>query len=255
MRRLDSHTHLDLWPQDDPRLHLARAHPVGIVAWAWFPDPPQDLAGVVSALQRQARVCASCRGQGLEVWRMVGLHPRSIPTQGVGPELVPHLRAHLAEHADALGIGEVGLETGSPREVRVLEDQLDLALSLGLPCGLHTPRRDKERVFGLLSEVLRAHDLRGARVVVDHVDSVRMLDAVLDLGCWAGITVSPTKSSPAQALAMLRARPQAWERIMVDTDGGSGDTAADYQAYLDLEEALGAEAAVLGRTARTFLGI
>jgi predicted metal-dependent TIM-barrel fold hydrolase len=191
------------------------------VSWA-FSKKVESAEGLARYLARQSRTLQEIASRHLTCRYLTGVHPRNIPPDlrpgDVAAMLLPHLDDDLC-----LGIGEIGLETASPREVDVLRAQLDLAGEVtgrGMVIGVHTPRRDKERVAGRILEVLEPYVTRADRIVVDHCTPA-ILGGVLAMGFRAGVTVSPIKSSFEDVTRMIEDHPEALDRIMLNTDSGS----------------------------------
>ena len=222
LRFVDSHCHLD---------HVLQAHPARIgwmkalggaaVGWSFAHEAP-DVAALERYWRGQVRAVEEAARAGLVCAFLVGVHPRNIPPD-LRPEQVGELLRPWLAHPLCRGIGEIGLETGDPREVEVLEAQLGLADELarrGQVLGIHTPRSDKARVTREVLAVLARHPRARARAVVDHC-TPETAGWVLEAGCRLGMTLSPAKSSPDDVRAVLREHPEAAGRLMLNTDSGT----------------------------------
>lgn len=102
---------------------------------------------------------------GLRVFVGVGIHPRCIPSGD--------LKGFLGVVEEYLGVadvlGEVGLETGSDTEVRVLEERLKLAKRLDKLVIIHTPRINKYIMLEKVMDVIDRLDVLGKPVLIDHL--------------------------------------------------------------------------------------
>ncbi len=222
LRFVDSHCHLD---------HVVQAHPARIgwmkalggaaVGWSFAHEVP-DVPALERYWRSQVRAVEEAARAGLVCAFLVGVHPRNIPPD-LRPEQVEHLLRPWLDHPLCRGVGEIGLETGEPREVEVLEAQLGLADELarrGQVFGVHTPRSDKARVTREVLAVLARHPRARDRTVVDHA-TPETAGWGLEAGCRLGMTLSPAKCSPDDVRAVLRDHPEAADRLMLNTDSGT----------------------------------
>jgi uncharacterized protein len=218
---IDSHVHLDLTLNGEPRrvawMKENSYHPV---SWA-FGAKIRALTDLKNYLAFQQKALQALHESGLACHYLTGIHPRNIP-QDLPLEAIPTLLGPFLDDPLCLGIGEIGLETGSQREVEVLVAQMELAdqvLEKGKCFGIHTPRANKAEVTRQLLSVLKPYSRAKNHMVVDHC-TVETIGDVLNEGLWAGITVSPAKSKASDILAILRQYPEYENRIMVNTDSG-----------------------------------
>jgi hypothetical protein len=132
------------------------------------------------------------------------------------------LKSHL-EDPLCRGIGEIGLETGDAKEQEVLIAQLELGRSLlhrGKIIGVHTPRSNKLWVTQMTLEILGRFPGISPSLVVDHCN-LKTIAAVLNAGFWAGVTLSPVKTSWGEMKSILSTCPDQIDRLMCNTDSGS----------------------------------
>lgn len=123
----------------------------------------------------------------------VGIHPRSIPLEGVD-QVLRHLKL-LFESKGAPALGEVGLETGSRDEEKVLESQVRLAGEAGIPVIIHTPRTNKASILDKTLVLLHRESVDLGKVIIDHL-TPELAPKVRSLGAVAGLTVQPGKLTP-----------------------------------------------------------
>lgn len=222
IRFVDAHVHLDHLFRDRPEcLHGLRRSGCFPVSWA-FSKGVDSTLDLVHYLDRQARVLREIARNHLPCRYLTGVHPRNIPSDLRPGEVSGLLRPHL-EDSLCVGIGEIGLETASAREIDVLRAQLDLAGEVarrGMVIGVHTPRRDKERVAERILKVLEPYRIWSHRILVDHC-TPQILGRVLTAGYWAGVTVSPIKGSFEEVIWMVDRHPKSLDRIVLNTDSGS----------------------------------
>ena len=150
---VDSHCHLDQPQFDEDRDEtIARARPVGV---GLMVNPGIDLAASRAAIGLAERYP--------EVYAAVGVHPNDCGD--FDADTVEALR-RLADHPKVVAIGEIGLDyywDSVPRDhqQRVLEMQLELAASLGLPVIIHS-RESNQDVAAVLRTWVNGHAFRAS---------------------------------------------------------------------------------------------
>jgi hypothetical protein len=218
---IDSHVHLDLTFSGQPgRIAWMKQNHYLPVSWA-FGSNIVTTADLRAYLLFQQKTIRRIHGEGLVCYYLSGVHPRNIPWD-LDVKVIPELLGPYLEDPLCRGIGEIGLETGTEREVEVLLAQLELAdrvMEKGRGFGLHTPRGNKAAVTLHLLEVLKPCHRAKDRMVVDHC-TPETIGEVLKAGYRAGITVSPAKSKASDVQAILSRYPEYEDRIMINTDSG-----------------------------------
>ena len=104
-----------------------------------------------------------------------------------------------------LGIGEIGLNRVTRNEIATYTEQIEMAAAHRQLVLIHTPHlEDKHKGTRITLDVLRRYpELRPARVLVDHAEE-HTIEAILDHGYWAGLTLYPqTKISPQRAVDVI----------------------------------------------------
>ena len=227
---VDSHVHLDQIAARHPeRLDWMLEQRCMPVSWAWA-QGVETVKDLDAYLESQSRTISEIRERGLEAFYLAGIHPRNI-AKDLTPADIPKLILSRLTAPACLGVGEVGLEEATDREKQILGAQLELAPMVcgsGKVFGIHTPRQDKERVLAELLSFLDGFGLPENRVVIDHL-TPQTLRPVLEKGYWAGVTLSPIKTSAEELAAMLNLHSEAMDRVMVNTDSGT-------QFFADLAE-------------------
>ncbi|MBI4773683.1 MAG: TatD family hydrolase [Deltaproteobacteria bacterium] len=220
--RIDSHVHLDRILEGDPaRVDWMIERNLAPISWA-FSEGRDSFQAVRSYLEEQKELVRRLNLRGLRCYHVVGIHPRCIPPEA-GWDLPPEvfltdLFLRFREDPYCLGVGEIGLETGSDLEIAVFKAHLKALNSYreGCVC-VHTPREDKVRVMLKALDILEQADLDPNRIVVDHL-TPETVGSALERGFWAGVTMSPIKCGPEDVLAILDRFPKARERVMLNTD-------------------------------------
>ena len=111
----------------------------------------------------------------------------------------------LLDHPRVLGVGEIGLNKNTPNEIKIFEEQVDLAATHGQMILIHTPHlADKHRGTQIIVSILKNDArIKPERVLIDHCEE-HTLRIARDAGFWAGLTVYPvTKMTPARAVDAL----------------------------------------------------
>lgn len=219
---IDSHLHLDIIRTAHPdRIQWLLRRNFIVISWSFsehaasFQDLEKNLRGHRNAVYLSA-------DEGLEAYFLAGIHPRCIPLD-LKPERINRLLAPLLTDDRCLGIGEIGLETGSPREKEVLAAQLEIAAAALQPrqvVGIHTPRKDKVRLTREVIAMVDSFPELHPRTVIDHcrLDTV---GTVLQAGFWAGITISPSKATPSDLAAIIEQHSSDLKKIMLNSDSGT----------------------------------
>ena len=218
---IDSHIHLcHIERYHRERIAWLAEHQCRVISWAYGVN-----IGTVSDLKHyfthRLSIFKALRRRGLDCYDLCGIHPRKIPPD-LRPEAVADLLAPFMERPECLGIGEIGLETGSSQEREILCAQLEFGLGLGRPevrFGIHTPRKEKISITTQLLQLLDAYEMLPAVAVIDHCTR-EIIGSVLSRGYHAGISLSPIKSSGAELMKMLKCHASQTGRIMCNTDSG-----------------------------------
>jgi predicted metal-dependent TIM-barrel fold hydrolase len=152
---------------------------------------------------------------------LAGIHPRNIP-EDLHPEAVRDLVMPCIEHDLCLGIGEIGLEMGTAHEEEIFQAQLEVALELHCPelrLGVHTPRSNKAVVTHQTLAIIEKYPRLNSLLVMDHC-STATLPEVLGRDLFAGVTLSPPKTTLGQLTEMRANHAWADRRVMCNTDSG-----------------------------------
>lgn len=219
---IDSHVHLDLIARRHPqRIAWLKANHCTVVSWAYF-EGVDSVARFSACLDQKAACVHTQAAGGLNCYYLAGVHPRSIPPD-LTPEAIAALLARALDDPRCLGIGEIGLETGDVREKEVLHAQLELGRSKPARTkviGVHTPRTNKPAMTAQTLAMLEEFSDLKERLVVDHC-TLHTIARVLDAGFWAGVTLSPVKTSWDEMKRIVAGESARLGRIMGNTDSGS----------------------------------
>jgi len=220
-RIIDSHIHLCSLAKHNPdRIAWLAEHRCAVISWAFGGN-----IGTASDLKHyfsyRLTIFDDLRRRGLDCYHLCGIHPRKLPPD-LRPEAVAGLLTPFLDIPECLGIGEIGLETGSSLEREILCAQLELGLSLGRPevrFGIHTPRKEKASITAQLLRLLDVFKTLPHVAVIDHCTH-EIIGPVLSRGYHAGISLSRIKSSEVELIQMLESHAPEAGRIMCNTDSG-----------------------------------
>lgn len=215
-RYMDSHTHIYLRSTEDVEL-MSLAGVEGVVVCSYypvFPSGPTTLIDLFRWISEEEPERLSAIGMSMTA--AVGIHPRSIPEAGQ-KEVLDHILA-LFDNELAAALGEVGYESGSKAEERVLRQQLRIANEYPVPIIVHTPRMNKPEILDALLKVLDDEKVDYGRVIIDHL-TPDLVPRVREKGAWAGITVQPGKVSPKEVCEAVNANGP--EGIVINSDLGN----------------------------------
>lgn len=218
--RVDSHTHFDREDDEDFFRKLI-AEDMAVVNWSKPKDDKCGISGFYGYFKKQKIICDKRREKGLKIFRVVGIHPRSIPPRyissgKVDEDEVNKLLEDVSKEDDVVGIGEIGLEKGGKVEEDIFKCQLMFAQKNKMPVCIHTPRKNKEEITEKTLDILDNIDLGANLVVIDHINYENILKKVLSRGYYAGITISNTKSSKEEAAELINSNMS--KRIMINSD-------------------------------------
>ncbi len=219
---IDSHLHLDHLEEENPnRIEWLKANGCVPVSWAFSTDL-ESLQDLKRYLKAQADLIQKLNKKGLPCYFLTGIHPRNIPPQ-IKVHDVENILSPFLENPYCLGLGEIGLETGHSKEKIIFAEQLALASKFkgkGIRIGIHTPRSNKVEITFEILRILNSYPGLEAITVIDHC-SLENIGYVLKAGYWAGVTLSPVKTSFRNLEKIIERYPDNLHKIMCNTDSGT----------------------------------
>ncbi|KAA0214867.1 hydrolase TatD [bacterium] len=149
----------------------------------------------------------------------IGLNPKESNDDRVNKDVMAILPQWL-KHPTCVAIGEIGLDSHTPKEEEFFRRQLELGKKLKMPVLMHTPHRDKlkgtRRMIDICKEVGNDPNL----LLIDH-NNEETIPITKEAGFWAGHTVYPvTKLSPERATNIFKRF--GVERMMVNSSADWG---------------------------------
>jgi TatD DNase family protein len=198
---IDTHCHLDLEPlYSQLEAVVSRAHQAGVSQFV-----------VPGVHPRGWKRISSIAEQYKEISPAFGIHPMHAVTAD------DCTLSDLAECASAgIAIGEIGLDpaytVSLERQERAFRDQLQLAVSLGLPVLVHC-RRAFQRTLRILQEE-HAHHVGG--IMHAYSGSPEMAKKFIRLGFAISISGVVTRDTAVRSLRLVR--ELSLESLVLETD-------------------------------------
>lgn len=240
IRIIDSHVHLDMIEQYNPgRIQWLKQNSCAVVSWSYF-SKINFVSELESSLKIKASLLKTHFTEGLSCRYLAGVHPRCIPPS-LKPEQIEHLlKPYLEDDPLCIGIGEIGLETNDAQQTEVFIAQLELGRSMrskGAVIGIHTPKLNKPEMTATTMNILKQFQDMKDRIVIDHC-AIETIGWVLDENFWAGVTLSPDKTSWTELKQIVAENVERIERIMCNTDSGGRffEDLVRYRDAVDLPE-------------------
>lgn len=173
---------------------------------------------------------------GIQHFAWLAINPKEAEDIVLAREVIALIPGFL-EKENVLGIGEIGLNKNSRNEITILEEQIALADRARQLILVHTPHlEDKLKGTRLIMDCIERNGrIDPGRVLIDHVEE-HTVQAVLDRGFWAGMTLYPdTKCTPQRAVDIIETYGD--ERLWMNSAGdwGHSDPLAVPKARLELQ--------------------
>ena len=141
---------------------------------------------------------------GLPHFAWLCVNPKEAEDLKLAAEVIELIPKFL-DRPNVLGIGEIGLNRNSRNELKVFEQQVDLAARHRQLILVHTPHlEDKLKGTRLIIDALKSdRRINPERVIIDHVEE-HTIELALEAGFWAGMTLYPeSKCTAARAMDMM----------------------------------------------------
>lgn len=211
---IDSHIHADTRPYEDFEMMKI----AGIKKAITCAHDPLKMSTSDVVFDHWDRILSNdikrAASNGLKLYAAIGIHPRSISADY--ERALEKLPCYLKNDI-VVAVGEIGLETASKLEKEVFKRQLKLAESLEMKVIVHTPRRNKKEVTGVITSIIE-ENIDPEMVIIDHVDK-SIVDDVIEFGSMLGITVQPLKMTPEEAVSLIS--EYGFEKFTLNSDMSS----------------------------------
>lgn len=201
---VDSHVHLDRYPEDVVRTMLAEAEAAGV----------QRLLTIAMDLE-SSRAALRLAARHPSLLAAVGVHPAHLHTQGRLP-LPIDLLSRLIREGTPAAIGEVGLDADAPDQAgqqQFLAHCVALAADHDLPLVLHVVGEPAVHRTALDILAHQPHVRAVAHYFVGGPDLARWY---LEAGCWISVGRPVTRLSEEAVRAAMHMIPL--NRLLLETD-------------------------------------
>ncbi len=246
MRYIDHHAHMASRTTDD----YAAMALTGCVAvtepafWAgWDRSTPEGFEDYFRQLMEFEPKRAAAAGLRHFTW--LGMNPKESDNREISKAVLARLPQYLGGKT-VLGVGEIGLNRVTRNEIATYTEQVALAAEHRQLVLIHTPHlEDKLKGTRITIDVLKAHPaLPPGRVLVDHAEE-HTIEAILDGGFWAGLTLYPQTKVSAQRAADIVERFGP-DRICIAgaCDWGPSDSMAVPRFIMEMRRRKHAEALI-----------
>ncbi len=214
---IDPHTHTVFLSWRD-LTYLAEAGYEAVVTLAYTPYAPSHPASLEDHFTHLEAEVVRLKGLGLRAIIGVGLHPRCVKPEHASAQLEV-VRKWLPK---AQVLGEVGIENpDSNLEAEVLRTQLSMARDAELTVIIHTPRNRKREALKAIIKAVKESSIKPENVIIDHLTpEPALLNEVIVLGAWAGITIQPGKASVQDLEYLIESAPDALNHVVINSDAG-----------------------------------
>jgi predicted metal-dependent TIM-barrel fold hydrolase len=205
MRYIDHHAHMVSRTTDDYAA-MALSGCVAVTEPAFWSGWDRSTAEGFEDYFRQLTEFEPRRAAQYHVqhYTWLGMNPKESDNRQISVEVLRRLPKFL-DLPTVLGVGEIGLNRVTRNEIATYTEQVELATQFRQLVLIHTPHlEDKLKGTRITIDVLRRYpDLAPGRVIVDHAEE-HTIEAILEHGYWAGLTLYPqTKVSAQRAVDMI----------------------------------------------------
>jgi predicted metal-dependent TIM-barrel fold hydrolase len=150
-----------------------------------------------------------------------------IPMYGVSSEGINECLKRMPEyvkHEKVVGLGEIGLDTGTENEKELFRAQLRIAKEHNLPVIIHCPIRlapQALKVTKEIVEIIKEEDFDISRVILDHAGE-STFEYRIATGAMVGLSVCDDKMPPEVAANYVFNNPDKRDKLVVNTEVASG---------------------------------
>ena len=205
MKFIDPHIHCVSRTTDDYQ-YMARAGVVAVSEPAFWAGFDRSSAASFADYFRQLMDVEPKRAAkyGIEHFCWLCINAKEAENVELSREVIK-LIPPLLNHPRVLGVGEIGLNKNTANEIKIFEEQVDIAAYHNQLILIHTPHlQDKHKGTAIITSILKNDKrIKPERVLIDHCEehTIRM---AREAGFWAGLTIYPvSKMSPQRGADIL----------------------------------------------------
>ena len=208
---IDTHMHADSRSSEDfKEMYLAGIDTA--ITCSYYPYKINHEIVLLNHLNRILEYDTQrAKKHGLDLKVALGIHPTN---SNIDTEKIYESLYGWIENKEIVAIGEIGLEDLTENEIKVFEEQLDIANETKSKVIIHTPRKNKLNVLKTILDILPQH-IDENQVVIDHINQ-NVVEEVIDRNCMLGLTVQPKKMNVEEAIAILE--EYGFEKFLLNSD-------------------------------------
>ena len=212
---IDTHIHADGMCLNDFEA-MVRHNIKKAITCAYYPTVPRFQQTLIDLFNKLIHFDVErTKSIGLDLFVAVGIHPRSIPITGCNK--VFKRISELVKNPVVVALGEIGLEFGNQKEIKIFKRQVNLAAEKEIPVIVHTPRKEKAKVTKKIIKVLKKTEIDPKLVIIDHV-SRENIELVKNEDFNIGFTIQWDKLSVEEGAELILENSE--KKIVVNTDSG-----------------------------------
>ncbi len=221
MRIIDTHLHVD-------KLSLMDLQTIAIAGVEAAVVPTGHYLPLLTSADSLLMIWRNLSDYQVGVCRSLGLVIRvtlSVPFSGLGVEAARECLKQLPrylENENVVGIGEIGLDSGSEDEVKLFRAQLNIAREHHLPVIIHTATPFESQAVAILDrvvDIIREEKFPMERAVLDH-SGRNTLEARLKSGAMVGLGICFDKLRPDDVADIVMENPDHRDRFLINSELG-----------------------------------
>lgn len=181
---VDSHIHVTMLNYEGLQAMseggIKKAITCAIVLGAQYAESYFDHFSSITGFYRN-----NAKSLGIELYSTIGVHPAGIPKDWVR---VIDALPNLLDTESVVGIGEIGMNSGSQLEQDVLKAQFEVARDKNKPVIVHIPFENRLPIFELTLNIASSTGIPPHLLVIDHAN-LDIIDQITEYGAIPGITI------------------------------------------------------------------
>ncbi len=208
---IDTHIHADSRSSEDfEMMYLSGID--SAVTCSFYPYKLYNETVLLNHLERILEYDTTrAKKYGINLKVALGIHPSNTE---INPQLIYNNMYQWIENNKIIAIGEIGLENLTENEINIFKKQLEIGEQTKTPVIIHTPRKNKFKVFQKIIDIVPGY-IDPNLVVIDHINGDIVKEAI-DSECMLGLTVQPGKMTKEEAICILD--QYGFDRFLLNSD-------------------------------------
>ena len=208
---IDTHIHADARSSEDfEKMYLAGIKTA--ITCAYHPYLSDNATVLLNSLEKILNYdTRRVENYGIDLKVALGIHPTNCLSN---PQPIYEKLYDWIENKNIVAIGEIGLETGSSKEITIFEEQLKIADETKTKVIVHTPRKNKSEILDKILKIIPTQ-CDEKLVVIDHINK-NVVSKVINLDYTLGLTVQPQKMEVNEAINILN--EYGFEKFLLNSD-------------------------------------